>query len=798
MSILKFWLTFFKALLVTRGRLLQNYLIIRRSRIFDQDFYLTEVSPQDHWWIKFCPLLHYLVIGEPAYLNPNPLFLLSFYVSQLPTPPEKHEILAHYIRQESFGARRPNPFFSGLYYVEQYHDVLATRQHPLAHYYWHGWREGRNPIPAFQTQDYIKRYKIDPSIGPNPLGKFLQEEALYSSELGGLPPGKPVAKPTAKNPFPAGLASVDLIIPVYRRPDLVENLFDSLLLSPDWSRVRSCIVVDDCGDRFTTKYLQDLSARSEKIKLIKNDENLGFLRSVNKAFESTSSDVVILVNSDVQLPLHWLNRLVAPIELKPDVALVTPLATSGANLSVSLRPGQSWVDVDEIISAASPQYPDACTGIGYLMAIRRAAIKTPTLFDDIFRHGYGEDTDLHYRLLNAGWRSVICDNLVILHKGSASYELDDQKAKIYEANRKIFFERWGEIHQKCHNLYIKNNPLAQILSPSSHSLQELEGDDIDVLFISPTNNRSIGGVKIIFEMASYLCEHGIKAKIFCTEQTASLSQHVHDSLMPIFRKETLYRLVKNTKVIVGTGIGVAKEFNEFALHYRSRCWWLVQGPEGYFGNGSHYRQFVDQVLSVDHVITVSEYLSTLIKDLGVQRITTLPLGPDPLAFYPRDIAREPKSIAIHLIDTPDKGSRFALSWAEEAHRLGLSVHFFGSSRLYDMLPKDLGTHHGKLDADGLAKLFSRCEYYLDLSIMEGLGLLPLEAYLCGCTPVMTRKGAPEFIFGNSGAAIWLDSHLDYSQLSRLPRPPHATPSRDAIPLSARMAYAKLLNECKGI
>ena len=96
----------------------------------------------------------------------------------------------------------------------------------------------------------------------------------------------------------------------------------------------------------------------------------------------------------------------------------------------------------------------------------------------------------------------------------------------------------------------------------------------------------------------------------------------------------------------------------------------------------------------------------------------------------------------------------------------MNVHFFGSSRLTEIVSKDLGTFHGKLDSDGLAKLFSRCQFYLDLSFMEGLGLLPLEAAMCGCVPVMTKKGAPDLIFGEGNGVVWLESHMQYTSLGR--------------------------------
>lgn len=793
MTLFGFIMKFLMALIGRPKALFADYLAVRRSKIVDPRYYVEKLPIKSRWLARPMPILHYLLVGEDLGVSANPLFVLPYYRCQLPEQVKPINLLAHYVRFGAFAGFRPNPYFSN-FYLEQCHDVLGSGQHPLAHYYWHGWKELRNPHPAFDTGGYMQAHGISLAGSVHPLAHFLGRDLEIPSELWGLMPGEPCRDTSPVKISTSESLKVDLIVPVYRRPDCVENLFEGLLRSTDWANVSQCIVVDDCGDSFTSSFLSELPKRSEKISIIKNNENLGFLRSVNKAYDQTKSPFVVLVNSDIQVPEAWLSRLLAPFGRDQKIALATPLATSGANLSVALRPGQSWIDVDRLISSDEPRYPDACTGIGYLMAIRKCAVTAEKLFDEVFQHGYGEDTDLHYRLLSAGWRSIVCDNLLVLHRGSASYLLDDQKSKIYESNRKIFFERWGDLHKRCHELFVKEKPLARILTPTSHTVKEQIDDSIDVLFVAPTNNRAIGGVKVIFEMAAFLVERGIKAKVYCTEQTAPVCDHTHDYLMPIFLEKNLKRLVKSAKVVVGTGIGVAGKAREFAAFYGSKRWWLVQGPECYFGDGRLFRTFVNEVSSADHVITVSEYLTKLVSDFGCRSVTTLPLGPDHLTFYQRDVPRDKNSIAVHLINTPDKGSRFAVSFMEAAARSGMNIHLFGSNTLLKALPEGLGTWHGKLDADGLAKLFSRCEYYLDLSLMEGLGLLPLEAYLCGCKPILTKKGGPDTILSGKPGVIWLDSHLDYEAcLQKIKdggQGSHLSTSV-VLPVSTRTAYQRL-------
>jgi hypothetical protein len=60
--------------------------------------------------------------------------------------------------------------FDAAWYRSTYPDVVELGEDPAVHYLRHGAREGRNPGPKFDTQDYIKRYpdvsKAEPAINP--------------------------------------------------------------------------------------------------------------------------------------------------------------------------------------------------------------------------------------------------------------------------------------------------------------------------------------------------------------------------------------------------------------------------------------------------------------------------------------------------------------------------------------------------------------------------------------------------------------------------------------------------------
>lgn len=748
---------------IRKPRTMAKLRAIKHSTLVDANYYLSQLPLSERSAARLWPTAHYLIVGELRDLKPNPLFITSYYRGQMERNHQTGSPILHYLLSDAGNVIWPNPQFNSALYLQENPDVALHRFNPLAHYYWNGFKEDRRvPGYTFNQKSYLKLFPSLQNFAENPLAHYLERETAVPTELWGLEPGETLPpEGHAEAATPPSQLTVELLIPVYRRPDCVEVLLDTLLRSDDWGKITKVTFMDDRGDSHTSSYLQGLKNKSPKIHVIINPKNLGFLASCNNAYRTTTCDIVLLVNTDIRLPNNWLQRMLRPLTLDPKIALVTPLATNGANLSVSLRPGQSWADADAIISRTRPAYPDACTAVGYVMAIRKQAIITPDLFDTIFEHGYCEDTDLHYRLLKDGWKSVICDNLLVFHQGSGSYELDGKKALILENNRKIFFDRWSATHFEEERKYLAANSLSRVLTASTHTRFEEKNRTLDVLFISPTNDTSFGGVRIIFELATYLSERGIKCAIFSCEHTGPVLPQTRDLIMPYFTEQLLLESVSRVKMLVGTGLGVRKTLDHLLQKYQgSELVWLMQGPEGYFERGIFYYSFAEYLRKSLLVIGVSEYLARFAAFLGVKKPVVMPLGPNPQEFYRRDVERDPKAVAIHLIDTPDKGARFCLPFAERLIQLGANVHFFGSGVLANTIPKSMGTWHGRLSGDGLAKLFSHCTYYLDLSVMEGLGLLPLEAAFCGCRPVMTKKGAPDLIFDDSNVT-WLESHIDF-------------------------------------
>ncbi len=89
---------------------------------------------------------------------------------------------------------RNSGLFDVEFYLENYPDVKDDGMDPLKHYYYHGWKEGRNPSNSFNTNFYITTYPDVKNAGINPLFHFVrygkkekrltqQSEILVISEI---------------------------------------------------------------------------------------------------------------------------------------------------------------------------------------------------------------------------------------------------------------------------------------------------------------------------------------------------------------------------------------------------------------------------------------------------------------------------------------------------------------------------------------------------------------------------------------------------------------------------------------
>ena len=254
--------------------------------------------------------------------------------------------------------------------------------------------------------------------------------------------------------------SVDVIIPIYNGFSYLNKLFESLYHTKLMMRI---IVINDCSpDKRIDKYMSELCQKKDNIIYIKNAVNMGFVKSVNKGLTIAKNDVA-LVNTDVEVPEQWLERLMYPIFKDKFVASTTPYTNCGTICSFPemgkdnrIFDNRSLIFVDTLFKNVVPTYTEMPTGVGFCMGMSLKAIKEVGLLDEKnFGKGYGEENDWCQRAIKKGYKNVHVENLFVYHKHGGSFQ-SEEKNRLLEENTKKLLYKYPE-YMKDIAVYFEND-----------------------------------------------------------------------------------------------------------------------------------------------------------------------------------------------------------------------------------------------------------------------------------------------------------------------------------------------------
>lgn len=171
-----------------------------------------------------------------------------------------------------------------------------------------------------------------------------------------------------------------------------------------------------------------------EVRVLDSRDNPGYGAASNQAIAACRAPYVLLLNSDILLAPNSLDVLVEHLDAHPGAAIVGPrLQNTDGTLQrsahafprpVTLRPVVRHIPGlrDRSILTWPHDRPRVVQWVkGAALAIRRTAFDAVSGFDPAF-FMYFEETDLCYRLHEAGWEIHFTPATTIVHKGGASTE----------------------------------------------------------------------------------------------------------------------------------------------------------------------------------------------------------------------------------------------------------------------------------------------------------------------------------------------------------------------------------------
>ncbi len=360
----------------------------------------------------------------------------------------------HFLNIGSSLGYDPSVFFDTDWYVKTHPEVAKSGKNPFLHFLDVGWKEGLDPNPQFSVDYYLITNTDIKGLGINPL--------IHFSNFGLVEGRLPYDSSWPPEVIPWTLASVltpthtsqqkvkdvAVLIPVYNNWHMTERCIKSILRSKDAPKLDVYVLNDGSTDD-TLAQLE----RYPQVKIINTPQNFGFTKACNFAFESLSQyKYVYLLNNDTEVQDGFLELCLEVMTSNPKAGLVgsTIHFPNGTIQDCGLI---VWNDARVTgfgrgtkpsgIEFSFSRQVDFCSGAGVL--IDNEALKAVDFFDEIYAPAYYEDTDLAFKMRNAGFEVWIASPSRVFHYEGITHGRDAKTLELVDANMEKFRTKWSEV-----------------------------------------------------------------------------------------------------------------------------------------------------------------------------------------------------------------------------------------------------------------------------------------------------------------------------------------------------------------
>ena len=245
--------------------------------------------------------------------------------------------------------------------------------------------------------------------------------------------------------------NVSIIIPVFNKIEYTIKCLESIYLNTPDQLNFEVIVVDNASTDDTREFLNAQQKIYKNLKVIVNNENLGFAKANNLAASQALGPNLVFLNNDTEVQNGWLEALLKVQENDDKVGAV------GSKLLYPDRTIQHAGVI--IIDNKEHEYPLVASNVftnepadlpqanemrtyqaltAACLLVKKQTFFQAGGFDDGFWNGY-EDVDLCLKLGELGYKLIYQPESVVIHHESKSGQ--ERFSKVNE-NIKLLNEKW--------------------------------------------------------------------------------------------------------------------------------------------------------------------------------------------------------------------------------------------------------------------------------------------------------------------------------------------------------------------
>lgn len=221
---------------------------------------------------------------------------------------------------------------------------------------------------------------------------------------------------------------ITTVIPNYNGAGLLRDNLPTVIAAIECYGHESSLIIVDDGSSDTS--LEVLSQNFPDIKVVVHDENKGFAEAVHTGVAAAETELVFILNSDVQLPEDFFSPLVPYFDDSRTFSVNPVIYDEQGGIkrhSWNFRQfkkgriallGWTMSEAESIVSEG--QRCPSMYGHGGSMLVRKSMFDALEGFDPIFKPYYGEDSDIGIRAWRRGWYSYFEPSTSLVHQSVGS------------------------------------------------------------------------------------------------------------------------------------------------------------------------------------------------------------------------------------------------------------------------------------------------------------------------------------------------------------------------------------------